>query len=359
MSEGARAARRSGAEWVLVTDGGTGQNRSSLAAVRALAQAGYCPAVTVSAPRSLAASSRHCRRRVPVPPVDDAAYASAIESEARRHPYLAVMPTSDRALLSLGQPGNEFVDKVTLAERARGVGIPVVDTTVFATADELLAAGPGLHYPLVLKPAVSSAPVRLVASPDELSRPVDGPGPFLVQPYVDEAMRAVAGVSWDGSLVAAVQQRYVRSWPVRCGVACWAQTTEVDADLAERLLALVEDYDGIFQAQFVGPFLVDLNTRPYGSLPLAVAAGANLVGIYCDLVAGRRVPPVRGRPGVYYRWLEGDVRHTAHRLRRGEMTALELLDVRPRRGTAHSTESLDDPAPTLVRLAFALGRRRR
>ena len=54
-------------EWVLVTEGGDGQSRAAVAAVRALAADGYRPAVTEYDGLSLAGASRHCR---PHPGID-------------------------------------------------------------------------------------------------------------------------------------------------------------------------------------------------------------------------------------------------------------------------------------------------
>ena len=89
-----------------------------------------------------------------------------------------------------------------------------------------------------------------------------------------------------------------------------------------------------------------------------MAAGANLPGVWCDLLRGIERPPVRARAGAFYRWIEGDVRHLARGVRTGSISARQALRaLRPRHGAAHSTESLSDPFPTLVRLWFAARRR--
>ena len=80
---------------VLVTDDVDGRNRSAVAAVRALAQAGYAPVVTVSGPSSLAAASRHSRGRVLVPRPGQPGYRDAVEGELSSGRYLAVLPASD------------------------------------------------------------------------------------------------------------------------------------------------------------------------------------------------------------------------------------------------------------------------
>ncbi|HYT80393.1 MAG TPA: hypothetical protein VEQ37_14300 [Actinomycetota bacterium] len=342
-------------DWVLVTDGGDTQSRSSLAAVRALAASGYRCAVTVSGRSSLAASSRYCARRVAVPPVAEAGFADAVRAELAARPYVAVLAATDATLLALGAPVGHLVNKVDLAQRADHVGLPVPPTRVFASRGELMAAD-DLEFPVVLKPSISNPfnPARLITSRDDIATAPLGQGPLLVQTYLREHLRAAAGVLWEGRLVAAVHQRYLRTWPVDCGTACAAFSVEPDVELEQCLVRLLDGYEGIFQAQLAGGRLLDLNPRVYGSLPLAVASGANLAAIYCDLLSGKEVRPVRGRPGVFYRWLEGDVRHIASSVRDGRIGFVSALrSLRPHRKTVHSTESLRDPMPMVARLRHA------
>jgi hypothetical protein len=344
--------------WVLVTDGSSYPTRSTLAAVRALAEGGYRPAVTVCGPSSIAAASKYCARTVKVPSVAEAGYARAVRDEMASGGYLTVLPASDASLLALELPVEQWVDKASAAERAGAAGIPVPPTEVFASWQALRDAGDGLPYPFVLKPAISRFGTVRVGSPEELRGMPPHEGRLLVQPYLSDPLRAVAGVMWEGRLVAAVHQRYLRTWPADCGTASAAETVAADGDLEERLTVLLSGYQGIFQAQLAGPYLLDLNMRVYGSLPLAVAAGANLPAIYCDLLRGGPVRPVRGRPGVFYRWIEGDLRNLAGRVRsRSISLGRALAELRPRRGAAHSTESLTDPGPLFLRVRYALGRR--
>jgi predicted ATP-grasp superfamily ATP-dependent carboligase len=346
-------------QWVLVTDGGDGQARSTLAAVRALGLAGYSPVVTVSGPSSLAAASRYCARRVPVPPVTDPGYAAAVRTEQAAHHYLATLAASDGALLALEAPVRHLVDKTQLMESARLVGLAVPPTRVFQTAAELLGAH-DLEFPVVLKPAISTYPARLIGSREDLAGIEHRVGPFVLQAYLGQGLRAAAGVVWEGRLVAAVHQRYLRTWPNECGTACAAETVEPDLELERRLLRLLEGYQGIFQAQLAGDCLLDLNPRVYGSLPLAVKGGANLAAVYCDVVAGRRPELVRARSGVFYRWLEGDIRHMARAVRTGRMTlGSALRAMRPHLHAAHSTEWARDPRPMVARFRHVIARRER
>jgi predicted ATP-grasp superfamily ATP-dependent carboligase len=351
--------------WVLVADQGYEQNRTALAVVRALAAGGYRPAVTASTRWSLAAASRFCERTVPVP-ADEAEFALAVRGELAVLDYVVAMPTSDSALLALGAPVRQLVDKRTLAEAAASAGIDTPPTRSFGSAEDLRAAQGELEYPIVVKPPLSRFRPIKVSRPHELDAALErtapmGDGPIMVQPYITDPLRAVSGVLWDGRMVAVVHQQYRRTWPPDCGGASAAFTSEPDHSLEEQLATLLSGHEGIFMAQFAGPYLLDCNPRAYGSLPLAVAAGANLVAIYCDLVAGERAPrePVRAHPGFRYRWLEGDLRHLARCVRERSMPiGSAALEAFPRRGTAQSTETWRDPRPALRRLAYALSRRR-
>ncbi|HEY5170951.1 MAG TPA: hypothetical protein VIK54_04410, partial [Acidimicrobiia bacterium] len=83
--------------WVLLSEGGNGESRAAVTAVRALAHAGYRTSVTETNRLSLAGASRWCDRRVPVPPVesDAAAYAKAIRAELAARPYVTTFFTTD------------------------------------------------------------------------------------------------------------------------------------------------------------------------------------------------------------------------------------------------------------------------
>jgi len=351
---------------VLVTDGAPddGQSRTTLWTVRALAAAGYRAAVTVSAPHSLAAASKACGRSMPAPALDrpgaDVAYASAVRDELTRHHYLTVLPTSDPALLALGFEVEHLVDKSSLLGLAERAGLPTPPTEVFADLESVRAAGQRLPYPVMVKPSMGHGGGR-ANGPDDLRQWSDVPGTLLVQPYVADGLRSVAGVVWNGRLVAAVHQRFLRTWPVDAGMASAAVTVSPDQEVEDGLIRLLEGYTGIFQADFAGPYLIDLNPRSFASISLAMASGANLVGIYCDLVMGRRPAPIRGRPGVFYRWLDADVRNVVAGIRAGSVSPAQAVRMlAPRRHTARGgPESLTDPGPVFARGAFLIDQMRR
>ena len=177
--------RDGGLGWVLVTDGTSGQNRSTLAAVQALGSAGYRAAVTVSQPPSRAAASRFCHRVVHVPGADDPSYADGIRAAQQEHEYLTLLPTSDAAIHALGLPGRHLLDKITLAAVASTAGLQSPPGLAFDDATALLAAAADLDYPCVVKPVLRTGRRHLSArrfdTPHELRHHLRIPGRLLVQ----------------------------------------------------------------------------------------------------------------------------------------------------------------------------------
>lgn len=340
---------------VLVTEGGDGESRAAVAAVRALSEAGYRPTVTVSGDLSMAAASRHARRRIDVPAAtaDPSGYATAIRAELERRPYLAVLPASDAALLALGTPVGHLLDKVACGEAARTAGISVPPSRIVASTAGLRAIAQEIDYPVVVKPDIKRFMAMRVDSAADLARVPAHAGNLIVQPYLADDMHGVLGLAWAGRLVAVVHMRYLRVWPLPCGTVAAAETVAPDRELEAKLEVLLAGYSGIFHADFAGPFLLDLNPRIHATIPLAAAAGADLVALYCDLMAGRTPSPRRGRPGVFFRWIEGDLRSVAHRLRTGQISPASAAGaLRPRRGAVHGYESILDPGPLLTRFRY-------
>jgi predicted ATP-grasp superfamily ATP-dependent carboligase len=344
--------------WVLVSDGGSGRSRDAVAAVRALAAGGYRAAVTVTSASWMEAPSRHVDRRILIPPATAPAFPEAIRAELDRRPYLTFLPASETALQAMGTGFNHLLDKAQLPKAAEAVGLSVPPHIAFPTLVDLFEVGPDLHYPVVVKPTVRRYWAFRADSPADLRNKDLEDGPVVVQPFVDQPLRAVSGLMWRGELIAAVHERWIRIWPRDCGLASAAVTVPPEPDLEDRLARLLQGYEGIFCAQLAGPHLLDVNLRVHSSLPLGLAAGVNIVALYCDLLRGEVVTPVRARPGVTFRWLEGDLRHVASALLGGEMGIRDALGaLRPMPGAAHSLESATDPAPFAARVIDALTRR--
>jgi predicted ATP-grasp superfamily ATP-dependent carboligase len=350
--------------WVLISEGGGGESRAALAAVRSLAAAGYQTAVTVSGPLSLAAASRHTTRRVPAPSVHDdpEGYAAAVRAELAHGDYLDVLCASDAALLALDRPVRTLLDKEVTGRLAREAGLDVPTTRVFATRAELLAAGDELDYPVVVKPAIKWFMAARVDHAQELPEavPAGHDTRMLVQPWLTENLRGVIGLCWEGRILQAAHLRYERVWPYPCGTVSAAETTAPDRDLEASLEGVLGGYKGLFHVDLAGTHLLDVNPRLHAATPLALASGVNLPAAYCDLLQGRTVREARARPGLRYRWEEGDLRSLIRQSRQGDLSLSEFWEgMRPRRQTVHSVVSISDPRPTWERGRYLVRRLRR
>jgi predicted ATP-grasp superfamily ATP-dependent carboligase len=230
----------------------------------------------------------------------------------------------------------------------------VPEEQAFDSKRELLDHADELPYPIVVKPVVRrsfDAPTSVrVDHKGQLQFAPEGA--VVVQPFLSGFVSSFNGVVKGGRWIAAVHQRYERVWPPQCGASCAAVTIHHDARLEEKLLQLVAGHEGIVEIEFADGHVIDVNPRVYGSLPLAVKAGANLPAVWCTASCDgwSRTQPVRATPGVRYRWLDADLRCITAQVKARTVTLPRaLLALAPHAGTAHSIEDWRDPAPMAVR----------
>lgn len=357
-----------------------GEYPGGLAAVRALRAAGHEPWVADPVDGSYGALSRAAAGsiRVTDPRADPLSFAGELAKAASRLGVAAVLPGTEPALLALGEHRDLFppevavgapdpemtiaaTDKQSLAVRAKAAGFAVPPTEL-VTLDDLHTGRAHPPYPVVVKPMRSELfgtdglqRFEVVQARDagELAGALAAlPGRAgLVQPYVNGPIRTVNGVAWNGTVVAAVHKLAERTWPLDCGVVCYARTVPVEPEVDRAARALIADigWSGLFNLQMISSggqhHVIDLNPRIYHSLALAVAAGANLPAIWVALLLGERPTLAGYRTGVRFR-SEEDAMALWGTFRSGRRGAA-LRGLVPHRGTEHAVLSMRDPAPTL------------
>jgi predicted ATP-grasp superfamily ATP-dependent carboligase len=306
---------------------------------------------------------------VPSAQEDAEAFVGAALEAAERLGVESVLPGTESGLVALAgrvpaAPSPEIVaralDKDALTAAADAAGLATPPTLLVAAGERADVSFPAIVKPVRTKtPGASGAMehgrAAVVQSADELRRVAAGlPGErVLVQPLLGGELGAVSGVAWHGELRCAVHQRSLRIAPPLVGVSAFAETVAPDRELEAAVARLVSEFEwsGIFQLQFVWhdgvPHAIDFNPRMYGSLALAISAGANLPAVWADLLGGREPQIAPYRVGARYRSEEKDAQALVLALRRGDLrTALDC--VRPRPGTAHSAFARDDPRPLLA-----------
>lgn len=376
---------------VLLVDAG---ERSAVAAAESLARAGYRVGTASSQWPAPAGWSRFSERRFSLPNPRKAArkFASTVAAIVATGAYSMVLPCSEGSLwaissgreefegtqVSLALPAEETVarctDKAELVTRARGVGLGAPESALCTSRDKAVKAAEHFGYPAVLKPLhtvfeeggetrhLASA---LVADSGALEEQLEQSGlPCLIQRREQGPVVSFAGVFADGRLLASACSRYLRTWPPEAGPVSFSESFVPEPETLTAVSGLVASlgWEGIFELEAIerapGDYAVlDFNPRIYGSLALAVKAGAPLPAVWCDWVLKGRTADLTARPGVHYRWEDAELRNAMRCLRNGRPgKAMAIL--RPRRGTAHAYFRWHDPLPLAVRAARPLNRLR-
>lgn len=365
--------------------------RGSLAAVRALAAAGWTVGAGTPDGAGMVTASSSCHRShiVPRPRGSGEGFVEGVRAAAVDGGYDVVFGGGDDWMAALAtyrssipscvaHPSAPVVmaglDKVDLARRAAAAGLPAPRTV--AASDAALAAWDG---PVVVKCRAHWRPgrahphrveARRFPSADAAAERVcllqDGGFEPVLQQCVDGSLGALVGLFVDGRLVGRVQQQTSGLWPTPSGVSCRAETVRVDEGLAAAADALLRGlgWSGLVELQFLWdadgvPHLIDLNGRFYGSMALANAAGANLPDAWGRCVLGLALPELRDAPpGVRCLWTAGDVRRATVE-RRGGLLADLASTLRRLPGATTSVWDRRDPGPTWELVAERLHPRRR
>ena len=337
-------------EEILVTDA---EQRSALAAVRALGRAGYRVHVCSTEDRPLAGASRHARSVYRVPSAKDSRedFVRRVGDLVDSLGVAVVLPATEPAMLALldrrqtlepavvpfGSPEafRALSDKARVTEAARTIGLPVPHQRLLADAAPEEAAG--MTFPLVVKPSRSTVAsgnqlleqsVSHVASHSELRRVLqslpEAAFPVLLQERISGPGMGIFLLRWNGEPRAVFAHRRIREKPPSGGVSVYRESVEADPDLVARSEELLERFgwSGVAMVEYKRdadtgvPYVMEVNARLWGSLQLAVDAGVDFPRLLVEAALGAPAPTSPGyRTGVRCRWWWGDVDHLIARLR--------------------------------------------
>ena len=316
----------------LVTDV---HHRSAVAGLRGLGRAGLAVLAVGRTAGAAGLWSRHARGRAVAPSSkrEPAEFAAAIGRLAVEHGPLVVYPGTDdsidplvdgalpeEAILPFPDNGSVALlrDKRTTLELSVAVGLRSPSTLAEGAAGDL--AGSSVPTPCIVKPARAKGPlpatkVETSSQLEALLGSLPADEPMIIQEATTGVLTGIAVVvAKDGTLVARHQQTAERTWPLGAGGSSVAVSVAPDEQLAAKTADLLAQagYWGLAQAQYIAaagePLLIDLNLRFWGTLPLALASGANLPAAWHAVATGAPLPvPGPYKIGVHYRRLEADL----------------------------------------------------
>ena len=379
----------------------SGDSFMGLAILRSLGRGGVRVVAAQAHPDGIGRFSRYCAESVAMPR-SGPRLAEDVLLLCRRHGVSHVIATSEELIIALNEQRSRMEPEVRLLfppadvmdialhknrtlHVAEAAGVPV-PRTVHPRGMQDLERCAALGFPLVMKPAhrdprlgidrVLDFKVLYVQDADELRRRLEAfavIGEFpLVQEYCEGRGVGIEALCRDGEPLLLFQHKRVHELPPDGGVSVVCESVPVDHELAlhaTRLLRAMR-WDGVAMVEFRRDdpsgrtVLMEVNGRFWGSLPLAVHAGADFPHLLYRAFSGDGpLPEARGYDvGVRCRDLIGDTRRLLSILRTGDRPrARAVLDYL--RGFAFSTRWYgwvdDDPLPALmgfvVRPARALG----
>ncbi len=358
---------------VLITDE---HYKHSLGMVRHLGRMGTHVSVVASAENSLVCRSRYCQEAVLSTGPTVEAYVEATLRAVRRVHYDLVIPVSYAMTLALAQQRAQILrythlelvesntielagNKVKMTELAGNLGVPAPRTVAPASPDEINNGLRELTFPVVIKPRKESPghpPVRYARNRGELQDLLAGESfseseAPLLQEFIPGRGCGFFATYQKGVCKRVFMHRRVREYPATGGVSSCAESfydPKLEAYGRRMLDAL--GWHGVAMVEFRqdsrdGDYkLMEINPKFWGSLDLALAAGADFPDDLCQMALGKSLPFVADyRRNLRFHWplsSSGDLFHLWTRPTSLFNVVSDFLDPRVR-----SNVWISDPGP--------------
>lgn len=353
---------------VLVTDAPA---NASLAVVRSLGRRGVPVGVcTFDGEFNLAAYSRWASESLtlPSPTRDPDGFIDALTRVLETGKYPIVFPTTERTIQLIAAardslppwvripiPGPDalatVLDKQRTAELAQRVGVPIPQTWCPADGDEAAALASSLPYPVIVKPRQTNflsaghlvkADYVVVDGAGRLAsawRAVDAAMPRPVIQALVRGRGVGMNTLWrEGQSLVWFCHRRLREIDLRGGRSTAAVSSACDPRLlasAQRMLEAL-GWHGVAMVEFKWDeasdtfWLLEINGRFWGSLPLALACGVDFPYYLFQIAIGETPePPSSYALGVVARDAVGELKHFVRVMAHGRGRRLQTLGQAP------------------------------
>lgn len=220
-----------------------------------------------------------------------------------------------------------IADKGNLVKLASDLGMPVPKSEWFANGEALDAQS--LTYPCVIKPCLSkiyahnhwiTTTVSIIHNENDLekalaSSPYLKISPFMIQEFIPGSGAGVFCLFQQGKPVVFFAHKRLREKPPQGGISVLSESAVLNPSLqrsAEKLLSGAH-WHGVAMVEFRvaedgTAYLMEVNTRFWGSLQLAIDSGVDFPALLASNELGLGLEPTANyKVGQRLRWLLGDL----------------------------------------------------
>jgi protein-tyrosine-phosphatase len=381
---------------------------SALTIARSLAARHYVVDVASSqaAPVAAYSNSVTAHFQYPDPLLNEENFLEWLQGHIQDVPYALVIPVTERSLVPLARARDRFhetclaiadddslklvLDKAATFSLAERIGVSTPQSLYISSINELPALLPQLRFPVVVKPSHSVSGDAAGYSKRNVSYAIDEAeltlqckaclrhSSVILQSYFRGLGAGVELIAKQGEILYAFQHLRLHEVPLTGGGSSFRMSTELEPELLDAATRLIREirWTGVAMVEFKwNPAtkeyrLMEINGRFWGSLPLAVAAGADFPAMQAELsLTGELGAYPDYRRGVYCRNLPSDTmwHEMVFRSRSDTITQVPsfgrvLKDLSKTFSLKHhfDTQCLSDPLPGLIeikRLMANYGRR--
>ncbi|VAW54766.1 ATP-grasp enzyme-like protein [hydrothermal vent metagenome] len=320
--------------------------RSALATTRSLGAKSIAVFTADESLTALAGSSKFCTQyfTYPSPKSQPKQFIQTLSDIIQNHNIKILMPMTELTtqLLLLNKSAfpdvkipfpalstvNSLADKCQLMQMAESLGVSIPQTWYADDVKNLPCKLEELTYPLVLKPGKSwifyqnqwqRAAVRIAKNIEEAQTILSSDwafqaAPFMLQQYIDGEGAGLFAIYNQGKALTFFAHRRLREKPPSGGVSVLSESISISPALVEPSQKLLEavNWHGVAMVEFKvaangTPYLMEINTRFWGSLQLAVDAGVDFPYLLYKLACEENVEATSHYiTGTKLRWLLGD-----------------------------------------------------
>jgi len=222
-----------------------------------------------------------------------------------------------------------LADKCSLMKLAQSLDIPIPQTQYYDNAEISPETLKKMHYPLVMKPAKSwlehngkwiHTCVQIADTAEQAIKILRSDiafqiAPFMLQEHVPGKGEGVFALYNRGKPLTFFAHKRLREKPPQGGVSVLSKSALVDADLEAYSRKLLEkvNWHGVAMVEFrvddnKNAYLMEINTRFWGSLQLAIDAGVDFPWLLYKTACQMKTEPVKHyKTGVRVRWMLGNI----------------------------------------------------